>query len=108
MTDTLFEARHGRAVLDHVPRTSGEMVTTSSIGITPTTLSTVMTANPMIKGRPTFNNGPLHTNQRECVPMSTDPSVMGHRVVSPSSGHILGEGAAIFTDMMETILTTLD
>ena len=40
--------------------------------------------------------------------MSTDPSMMGHRVVSPSSGHIIGEGAAIFTDMTETMLTTLD
>ena len=106
--DTLFEARHGRGALDHVPRTSGEEVTTSSIGITPTTLSTGMIANPVIGVRPTFNNGSLHTNQREHVPMSTDPSVMGHRVVSPSSGHIIGEGAAIFTDMMETMLTTLE
>ena len=88
--DTLFEARHGRGALDHVPRTSGEVVTTSSIGITPTTLSTGMIVNPMIEVRPTFNNGPLHTNQRECVPKSTDPSMMGHRVVSPSSGHIIG------------------
>ena len=42
------------------------------------------------------------------ISMSTDPSVMGHRVASPSSGHIIGEGAAIFTDMMETMLTALD
>ena len=35
--------------------------------------------------------------------------MMGHRVVSPiSSGHIIGEGAAIFTDMTETTLTALD
>ena len=27
---------------------------------------------------------------------------------SPITGHILGEGAAIFTDMTETILTALD
>ena len=27
--DTLFEARHGRGALDHMPKTSGEMVTTS-------------------------------------------------------------------------------
>ena len=34
---------------------------------------------------------------------------MGHTVVSPiSSGHITGEGAAIFTDMTETMLTALD
>ena len=28
--DTLFKARHGRGALDHMPRTSGEVVTTSS------------------------------------------------------------------------------
>ena len=41
--------------------------------------------------------------------MSVDPSVKGHRVVSPiSSGHIIGEGAAIFMDVTETMLTTWD
>ena len=106
---TLFKARHGRGALDHVPSTSGEVVTTSSIGITPTTLSTGVIAKPMIEVRPTFDSGPLHTNQRECVPLTADPSMMGHRVVSPiSSGLIIGEGAAIFTDMTETMLTTLD
>ena len=106
--DTLFKARYGRGALDHAPRTSGEVVTTSSKGITPTTLSTGMIANPMIEVRPTFNNGPLHTNQKEHIPLISDPSMMGHRVVIPSSGHIIGEGAAIFTDMMETMLTALD
>ena len=34
---------------------------------------------------------------------------MGHRVASPiSSGHIIREGAVIFTDMTETMLTILD
>ena len=34
---------------------------------------------------------------------------MEHRVVAPvGMGHILGEGAVIFTDMMETMLTALD
>ena len=99
--DTLFEARHGRGTLDHMPKTSGEMVTTSSIGMTPTTLSAGVGV------RPTSDSGPLHINQREHVPMSADPSVMGH--ISPiSSGHIIGEGAAIFTDMTETLLTALD
>ena len=33
----------------------------------------------------------------------------GQRVVSPvNNQHILGEGAAIFTDMTETMLTALD
>ena len=37
--------------------------------------------------------------------MTKDP--LKHRVVSPSSD-IIGEGAAIFMDMIETILNTLD
>ena len=106
--DTLFEARHGRGALDHVPRTSGGVIATSSMGLTSTALGTGIMVNPMIEVRPTINKGPLHNNQRECVPMSTDPSVMGHRVVSPSSGHIIGAGAAISTDMKETMLTALD
>ena len=40
--------------------------------------------------------------------MGTDLSKMGHQVVSPSSGHIIGEGATIFTDMTETMLDALD
>ena len=91
-----------------MPRTSGEVVITSSIGITPTTLSTGVITNPMVEMKPTFDSRPLYTNQREHVSMSADPSVMGHRVVSPSSGHIIGKGAAIFMDMTETMLTTLD
>ena len=39
--------------------------------------------------------------------MSADPSMMGH-ISLISSGHIIWEGAAIFTDMTETMLTTLD
>ena len=103
--DTLFEARHGRGALDHVPRRSEEMGITSSMGITPTTLSTGLITNPMDKVKPIFVNEPLHTSQRECVSMKTDP--LRHRVVSPSSG-LIGEGATIFTDMMETMLTALD
>ena len=46
-----------------------------------------------------------HSSQREQVFIPKDLSK--HRVVSPSS-EIIGEGAAIFTDMTETILDTLD
>ena len=103
--DTLFEARHDRGALDHVPRKSKEVVNTSSLGITPTTLSTGLIVDPMDKVKPTFGNEPLHTSQREHVSMTTDP--LRHRVVSPSSDHITGEDAAIFTDMTETMLTAL-
>ena len=46
-----------------------------------------------------------HSSQREQASIPKDP--LEHRVVSPSS-EIIGEGAAIFTDMMEMILDTLD
>ena len=86
-------------VLDHMPRTSGKTIVTSSIGMTPTTLSAGVIENLMVRMRP---------NQK-CVSMSVDPSMIGHRVVSPiNPGPIIGEGAAIFTDMTETILSALD
>ena len=44
----------------------------------------------------------------EYIPVGTDLSKMGHWVVSPSSGHIIGEGATIFMDMTETMLDALD
>ena len=107
--DTLFEARHGRGALDHMPRTSGETMVTSSIGMAPATLSAGVIENPMARTRPTPDNGLTSTSQKECVSVSADPSMMGHRVVSPIiSGHIIGEGAAIFTDMTETMLSALD
>ena len=101
--DTLFEARHGRGALDYVPRKSEEMVITSSMGITPTTSSAGIMVNPLDKVKPPI--GRENASQREHVSMITDP--LKHRVVSPSS-EIIGEGAAIFTDMTETMLTALD
>ena len=100
--DTLFEVRHGRGALDQAPRTSEEMIITSSAGITPTTSNAGLMVNPLDKMKPAIDIE--HSSQREHVSMTTD---MKHRVVSPSS-EISGEGAAIFTDMMETILDALD
>ena len=78
----------------------------------PTNTSSVgMTENLMIGARPkhTPDSGHPPPNQRRLVSVREIPSTTEHRVVSPmSTGHILGEGAAIFTDMTETMLTTLD
>ena len=107
--DTLFEARHGRGALDHMSRTSGEGMVAFLIGMTPTILSVGVIENLMVRTRPLPDSGLPPTNQKECVTMSADPSIWGHRVVSPiSSGHVIEEGAAIFTDMTETMLTALD
>ena len=59
--------------------------------------------NPLDKVKPAIDIE--HPSQREHISVTTDPSK--HRVVSPSS-EIIGEGPAIFTDMMETILNALD
>ena len=59
--------------------------------------------NPLDKVKPPSDIE--HLNQRERASMTKDP--LEHRVVS-SNSEIIGEGAAIFTDMMETILNTLD
>ena len=104
--DTLFEARHGRGALDPAPVTSQEVVSTSFGGITPAPSSTGMILNPRTEVRST--NGSLYPNQREHISEGTDLSEMGHQVVSPSSGHIIGEGATIFMDMTETMLDALD
>ena len=106
--DTLFKARHGRGALDPAPVTSKEVVSTSTGVIAPAPSSAGMIVNPRTEIGPTFSNGSLHPNQRECIPMGTDLSEVEHKVESPSSGHIIKEGAAIFTNMTETMLTALD
>ena len=73
------------------------------MGITPTTLSTGLMVNPLDKVKPLSDIE--HLNQRKHVSMTKYP--LEQRVVS-SSSEIIGEGAAIFTDMTETILNTLD
>ena len=107
--DTLFEARHGRGALDNMPKSGEEAIATSSKGMTPVTLSAGMTENPMVSKRHTPDSGPLPSGQKEHISAGADPSMIGHRVVSPvNTGHIIGKGPAIFTDMTETMLTALD
>ena len=101
--DTLFAARHGRGALDSVPRTGEQITMTTSMGITPPTMSTGLMVNPLDQMTPAHNIA--HSSQREQASIPKDP--LKHRVVSPSS-EIIGEAAAIFTDMTETILNTLD
>ena len=65
----------------------------------------------MVGARPKHTPDSRHPppNQREHVSVREIPSTTEDNIVSPiSTGHILGEGAAIFTDMTETMLTALD
>ena len=101
--DTLFAARHGRGALDAVPRTSEQMIMTTSLGITTPTVSMGLRVNPKERVVPAHDT--VHSSQREQVSLPKDS--LQHRIVSTSS-EIIGEGATIFTDMMETILNALD
>ena len=100
--DTLFAARHGRGALDPVPRASEQMLMMTSLGITPPVTGTEL-INPMERVTPICDM--VHSSQREQVSLTKD--ALQPCVVSPSS-EIIGKGAAIFTDMMETILDVLD
>ena len=92
--DTLFAARHGRGALDPVPKI-GEQKSTTTSGIPPPMAGPEL-INPMERMMPI--HGDAHPDQREQVKP---------RMASPSS-EIIGEGAAIFMDMTETILDVLD
>ena len=100
--DTVFEARHGRAALDHVSKKSAEKFT-SSRGITPTTLETGLMVWSKDKEKPIIGIEPM--SQDDHVSMMTDP--LTNRVVLPNS-EIIDEGAVIFTNMTETMLAALN
>ena len=101
--DTLFAARHGRGALDPVPRMSEQMIMTTSMRIKPLTMDAGLTVDPLERVPPTHDIA--HSSQKEQASIPKGPSK--HRLVSPSS-EIIGEGAAIFTDITEMILDTLD
>ena len=89
--NTLFAARHGRGALDPVPKI-GETKPMVMTSISPPMVGPEL-INPMER---THDDARLH--QKEQVKP---------QMASPSS-EIIGEGAAIFTDMTETILDVLD
>ena len=101
----MFKARHGRGALDPTPVIGHEVKSTPFGGIAPPP-GKGMIVKPRSEVRST--NGSLYPNKREYNLVGTDLSEMGQQVISASSGHIIGEGAAIFTDMTETVLDVLD
>ena len=89
--------------MDPTPVTDHEVISAPFRGIAPSP-GKGMIVKPKSEVRST--NGFLYPNQREYIPMGMDLSK--RQVVSPSSGHIIGEGDAIFMDMTETVLDSLD
>ena len=92
--DTLFTARHGRGALDPVPTFSDQTFKTS-LDI-PNPKAGPELINPMEQLLPTYDEAA--TIQKESRRSRT----------TPPGSEIIGEGAAVFTDMTETILDALD
>ena len=69
--DTLFAARHGRGALDPVPGMSEQMIMTTSMGITPPTVSTGLMVNSMERVIPTHDIA--YSSQREQASIPKDP-----------------------------------
>ena len=88
--DTLFAARCGRGALDPVPNVGEQKsATTSEI---PIPIAGPELINPMERMMA------INSDQKEAVKLQ----------LTPPSSEIIGEGAAVFTDMTETILDILD
>ena len=87
--DALFAAKHGRGALDPVPIVSDQILTT-----------------PL--GAPTPEAGPILTHPMEHMMSTQGGKEKDGLQIPPPSSAIIGEGAAVFTDMTETILDTLD
>ena len=107
--DTLFEARHCRGVVDNIPKTAERTLVVPSMGMP--SMSENMAENLTVGARPkhTPDSVQVLPGKREHISIGGVPSTTGQRVVSPiNNWHILGEWAAIFTDMTETMLTDLD
>ena len=90
----MFAAKHGRGALDPVPKV-GEQISATTLGISHPMAGPEL-INPMERMMPI--HGDAHPGQREHVKL---------QIASPSS-EIIGQGAAIFMDMTETILDILD
>ena len=92
--DTLYAAKYGRGALDPVPNIA-EMKDKATTGIT-----TPMVGPELIdkaeKSLSIYDDASLHEREQ-----------MRPSVASTKPG-IIGEGAAVFTDMTETILDALD
>ena len=98
----LFAAGHGRGALDPVPGVGGWMVAATSLGVPPPVIGPEL-VNPM-EGMMSIH-GVVHSGQGEQV--SLLGGALQPWVVSPGSG-MVGEGAAIFADVAETVLGVLD
>ena len=115
-SDAMFEARHGRGAVDNKLVTTGQRVSTTFPMTLPTQAKPVSirasNKDPMTRHIPTYTPSgvPSLSSQPDQTPVGEGYQPQVEEDTAPPVGveHILGEGAAVFTDMTETMLTVLD
>ena len=110
--DAMFKARHGRGAIDNMTITGEKVSITSPVMVPTPSKSMGVTENPVTRAMP------KHTPSSEySLPSQKGQASVEEEYQSPvendvvphvGAGHILGEGATIFTDMTETMLAALD
>ena len=110
--DAMFKARHGRGAIDNVIAPSEMVSATSPIMVPTPAVSMRVTKNPITRTMSKYTPSGVqsYSSQQGQAPTEEEyQSPVEHDVVPPVGvGHTLGEGAAIFTDMTETMLAALD
>ena len=110
--DTMFKARHSGGAIDNMTVTGGKVSVTSSVMVPTPAVCMSLTENPMtgtVSKHTHSGKYSLPNQQGQASVEGEYQSPAEHDVVPPVGvGHILGEGAAIFTDMTKTILAALD
>ena len=110
--DAMFKARHGREAIDNMTVTGGKVSVTSPVMVPTPAVCTSVTENPMTGTVSKHTPSGVYSLPSQQGQMSVEEAYhfpTEHDVIPPVGvGYILGEGAAIFTDMTETMLAALD
>ena len=108
----MFKARYGRGAISNMTVTGEKVSATSPVMVPTPSTSRGVTENPMtgtVSKHTPSGVYSLPSQQGQASMEEEYQSPAKHDVVPPVGvGHILGEGATIFTDMTKTMLAALD
>ena len=110
--DAMFKARHGKGAIDNMTVTGEKISFTSPVIILTPAVCMSVTENPMPGTLSKHTPSGVYSLPSQQGQASVGESYhfsAQHDVIPPVGvGHILGEGATVFTDMTKTMLAALD
>ena len=108
----MFEARHGRGATDNMTVTGEKVSVTSPIMVHTSAVSMSVTENPITESVSKHGPNGVYSLSYQKGQASVEEAYhfpAEHDVIPPvGAGHILEDGATIFTYMTETMLAALD